>query len=48
MGMGLRRLLVVTGSLALTQGGTIGVAVAACVLCGYPVSYALRRVFPPS
>lgn len=48
MGMGLRRLLVATGSLALTQGGTTGLAVAACVLCGYPVSYALRRVFPSS
>jgi len=48
MGMGLRRLLIVTGALACTQGFPDGLLVAAGVLLGYPASFALRKLFPPS
>ncbi|HEX6882573.1 MAG TPA: UbiA family prenyltransferase [Planctomycetota bacterium] len=47
-GMGLRRLLVASAALALGAGTPAGVVVAALILCGYPLSFALRRVFPPT
>jgi hypothetical protein len=47
-GFGLRRLLVFTAALALAAGGSAGPFVAAGILAGYPISYALRGVFPPS
>jgi len=47
-GLGLRRLLVFSAALALATGGREGVVVAAAILAGYPISYALRGVFPPS
>jgi hypothetical protein len=47
-GLGLRRLLVFTAALALASGGREGALAAAALLAGYPVSYALRGVFPPS
>lgn len=49
MGMSLRRLLVFTAAatlLAVPQ--TLAWVVAGAILAGYPLSYALRRVFPPS
>jgi len=50
MGMALRRLLVFTSASSLLFAGTswISVVVAAAILAGYPVSFALRKVFPPS
>jgi hypothetical protein len=47
-GLGLRRLLVFTAALSLATGGRDGAFVAAAILAGYPVSYFLRGVFPPS
>lgn len=47
-GLGLRRLLVFTAAVALSAGGPAAWIVAGAILCGYPVSYALRGVFPPS
>lgn len=47
-GLGLRRLLVFSSALALATGGREGVFVAVAILAGYPVSYWLRGVFPPS
>ncbi len=48
MGMALRRLLVFTAGVALLTGRPAGLYVATGILLGYPLSYALRRVFPPS
>jgi len=48
MGMALRRLLVFTSSLAILFGGRDGLIVGLLILAGYPVSHALRKVFPPS
>lgn len=48
MGMALRRLLVFTACVALAGNGRAGLLVALLILAGYPVSHALRRVFPPS
>jgi len=48
MGLALRRLLVFTSGAALLCGGTYGWIVALAILCGYPISYFLRGVFPPS
>lgn len=48
MGAGLRRLLVVTAALALRADWPAGLLVALAILCGYPLSHALRRRFPPS
>ena len=48
MGMCLRRLLIFTAAAALLRGTPAGVAVALAILCGYPISFALRKVFPPS
>lgn len=47
-GMGLRRLLVASSALALGAGTQDGLVVSALILCGYPLSFALRRVFPPT
>jgi 4-hydroxybenzoate polyprenyltransferase len=48
MGLALRRLLVFTAGAALLSGAGPGWIVAAAILCGYPISYGLRGVFPPS
>jgi 4-hydroxybenzoate polyprenyltransferase len=48
VGMALRRLLVATAAIAAQAGTRDGLWVAAAILCGYPVSHALRRVFPPT
>ena len=48
MGAALRRLLVFTATAALLVEGTSAIVVAGAVLLGYPLSFALRRVFPPS
>ena len=52
MGAALRRLLIFSATCALVgaaRGGSAdGWIVAAVILAGYPVSFALRRVFPPS
>ena len=48
MGLALRRLLVFTATLALLAGTRPGAAVAVCILLGFPLSHAMRRVFPPS
>jgi hypothetical protein len=48
MGFALRRLLVFTAGAALLCGGAQGWIVALAILCGYPIAYALRGVFPPS
>lgn len=47
-GLGLRRLLVFTAALSLASGSRTGAIVAAAILAGYPISYFLRGVFPPS
>jgi len=47
-GMGLRRLLVGTSALALQSSAPHAYLVAGAILCGYPVSFALRKVFPPT
>jgi 4-hydroxybenzoate polyprenyltransferase len=48
MGVALRRLLVFTSSVALATGTRDGAWVAAAILSGLPLSWALRRAFPPS
>jgi 4-hydroxybenzoate polyprenyltransferase len=48
MGMALRRLLCFTATVAVMSGTLAGVAVGAAILGGYPLSFGLRRVFPPS
>lgn len=48
MGMALRRLLVFTSAVAVVTGGRDGMIVGLILLAGYPLSHALRRVFPPS
>ena len=48
MGLALRRLLVFTAATALVVGTLDSVLVAGVILLGYPVSFALRKVFPPS
>jgi 4-hydroxybenzoate polyprenyltransferase len=48
MGLGLRRLLVVTAVLAARVGTADAYVVSAAILAGYGVSWGLRRVFPPS
>lgn len=48
MGLALRRLLVFTAGAALLSGAAPGWMVAAGILCGYPIAYFLRGVFPPS
>jgi 4-hydroxybenzoate polyprenyltransferase len=47
-GMALRRLLVASSALACGAGTPAGAAVALVILLGYPASFALRRVFPPT
>lgn len=48
VGMALRRLLVATAAIAAQAGTRDGLWVAGAILCGYPVSHVLRRVFPPT
>jgi 4-hydroxybenzoate polyprenyltransferase len=48
VGLGLRRLLVFTCALALACETLQGAVVAGAILCGYPISYALRGIFPPT
>lgn len=48
MGLALRRLLVVTGCLALLRPVPLGLAVAALFVVLYRVAWRLRRHFPPS
>jgi 4-hydroxybenzoate polyprenyltransferase len=48
MGMALRRLLILTATLALLRGTPAGAIACVAILAGYPVSFALRKVFPPS
>ncbi len=48
VGMALRRLLVATAAIAAQAGTRDGLWVAAAILCGYPLSHLLRRVFPPT
>jgi 4-hydroxybenzoate polyprenyltransferase len=48
VGMALRRLIVATAAIAAQAGSSDGLWVAAAILCGFPVSFVLRRVFPPT
>jgi 4-hydroxybenzoate polyprenyltransferase len=48
MGMALRRLLVFTAAASLARGTPAGFLVSTAILLGYPLSYGLRRAFPPS
>lgn len=48
MGQALRRLLVFTATLALCARGPHGLVIAAAILGGYPLSFWLRGLFPPS
>ena len=48
VGLGLRRLLVFTSALTIARGTLEAAIVAGAILCGYPISYALRGIFPPS
>jgi 4-hydroxybenzoate polyprenyltransferase len=48
VGMALRRLLIATAAMAFQAEGPHGLSVGAAILCGYPMSYFLRRVFPPT
>lgn len=47
-GMGLRRLLVASASLALAASTFDALLIALLILCGYPLSFGLRRLFPPT
>jgi hypothetical protein len=47
-GMLLRRLLIFTAAAVVARGSLDGLLVGGAILCGYPISFALRRVFPPS
>lgn len=47
-GAALRCLLLFTAALALASGSRAGLVVAPVILAGFPLSHALRRVFPPS
>ena len=46
--MALRRLLIFTATVALLRGAPAGVIVSLAILSGYPISFALRKLFPPS
>jgi 4-hydroxybenzoate polyprenyltransferase len=51
MGVALRRLLLFTAAVAalsFDRAHPASLIVAGLILCGYPISYWLRRVFPPS
>jgi len=48
MGMALRRLIVFTAAAACLAPAPAGLIVGGLILCGFPLSFALRRVFPPS
>lgn len=47
-GMALRRLLVCSATIACGAGTLDGTLVALAILLGYPLAFALRRVFPPT
>jgi 4-hydroxybenzoate polyprenyltransferase len=47
-GMGLRRLLVASAALTLGAGTGVAFLTALLILAGFPMSFALRRVFPPT
>ena len=48
MGMALRRLIVFDAAVAMLVGTASGLAAGLCILLGLPLSFGLRRVFPPS
>ncbi len=48
MGLALRRFLIFTAALAILPGTPANLALAALILCGYPLAQTLRDVFPPS
>jgi hypothetical protein len=48
VGVALRRLLFATAALAAQAEGRDGLVVAAAILCGFPMSFGLRRLFPPT
>jgi 4-hydroxybenzoate polyprenyltransferase len=48
MGLALRRMLVFTAACALLTGTATGAVAAGAILLGYPLSYLLRDLFPPS
>jgi 4-hydroxybenzoate polyprenyltransferase len=48
MGMALRRLIVFTAAIACLAPAPTGLIIGGLILCGFPLSFALRRVFPPS
>jgi len=47
-GMALRRLLICSATLAFGAGTLDGALVAFAILLGYPLAFALRKVFPPT
>jgi 4-hydroxybenzoate polyprenyltransferase len=47
-GMALRRLLVASAALATAALPPVGIYVGGAILLGYPLSLALRRIFPPT
>lgn len=48
MGCALRRFLIFTACVALLNPSPTSQVVAALILCGFPISFWLRKVFPPS
>jgi 4-hydroxybenzoate polyprenyltransferase len=47
-GMALRRLLIATAAIAMGAGTAPGKWVAVAILCGYPLAFLLRKLFPPT
>ncbi len=48
MGAALRRLILFTAVVAAHSNGSAGLWVAVIILAGFPISFSLRKVFPPS
>lgn len=48
MGLALRRLLVFTAACCVLTATSTGVLTGLCLLLGFPISWSLRRSFPPS
>jgi hypothetical protein len=48
VGLALRRSLLATATLAWQGGTAASFLVAGAILCGYPLSHALRRALPPT
>ena len=48
VGAALRLLLVFTAAAALAGAGSFSTTAAVCILAGYPIAHALRKVFPPT